>query len=82
MHRRLHDRGLQCNPAIAAPSPTDFGISCRPTSDRRCATITFNNGEHAMGKSQDAKKNVKKAPTKTPKEKKEAKRLKKAEKKH
>jgi len=35
-----------------------------------------------MGKSQDAKKNVKKAPTKTPKEKKEAKRLKKAEKKY
>ena len=34
-----------------------------------------------MGKSQDAKRNVKKAPTKTPKEKKEAKRLKKAEKK-
>jgi hypothetical protein len=41
-----------------------------------------NKGEHQMGKSQDAKKNVKKAPTKTPKEKKEAKRLKKAEKKH
>ena len=35
-----------------------------------------------MGKSQDAKKNVKKAPIKTPKEKKEAKRLKKAEKKY
>jgi len=35
-----------------------------------------------MGKSQDAKKNVKKEPTRTPKEKKEAKRLKKAEKKH
>ena len=32
-----------------------------------------------MSKAQDAKKNVKKAPTKTPKEKKEAKRLKKAE---
>jgi hypothetical protein len=31
-------------------------------------------------KSQDAKKNVKKAPAKTPKEKKEAKRIKKAEK--
>jgi hypothetical protein len=38
--------------------------------------------ENIMGKSQDAKKNVKKEPTKTPKEKKEAKRLKKAEKKH
>jgi len=35
-----------------------------------------------MGKSQDAKKNVKKEPPRTPKEKKEAKRLKKAEKKH
>lgn len=35
-----------------------------------------------MGKSQDAKKNVKKPPTRTPKEKKEAKRLKKAERKH
>ncbi len=35
-----------------------------------------------MSKSQDAKKNVKKAPTKTPKEKKEAKRLKKAERKY
>jgi len=31
-----------------------------------------------MSKSQDAKKNVKKAPTKTAKEKKEAKRIKKA----
>ena len=31
-----------------------------------------------MSKSQDAKKNVKKPPTKTPKEKKEAKRIKKA----
>jgi hypothetical protein len=30
-----------------------------------------------MGKSQDAKKNVKKAPTRTPKEKKELKRAKK-----
>jgi hypothetical protein len=33
-----------------------------------------------MSKNQDARKNVKKAPSKTPKEKKEAKRLKKAEK--
>jgi len=31
-----------------------------------------------MNKNQDARKNVKKAPSKTPKEKKEAKRLKKA----
>jgi len=37
--------------------------------------------EHVMSKSHDAKKNVKKAPTRTPKEKKEAKRLKKAERK-
>ena len=37
---------------------------------------------NAMSKSQDAKKNTKKEPTKTPKEKKEAKRLKKADKKH
>ena len=35
-----------------------------------------------MSKSQDAKKNVKKAAAKSPKEKKEAKRLKKAERKH
>jgi hypothetical protein len=42
----------------------------------------FNNGVNAMSKSPDAKKNVKKAPSKTPKEKKEAKRLKKAERKH
>ena len=40
--------------------------------------ITFQTGELFMSKSQDAKKNVKKAPTKTPKEKKEAKRLEKA----
>jgi hypothetical protein len=38
----------------------------------------FNEGERLMGKSQDAKKSTKKPPTKTPKEKKEAKRLKKA----
>ncbi len=44
--------------------------------------IAFNEGENIMSKSQDAKKNTKKAPTRTPKEKKEAKRLKKAEKKH
>jgi hypothetical protein len=37
-----------------------------------------NQGENVMSKSQDSKKNVKKAPSKTPKEKKEAKRLKKA----
>jgi len=43
--------------------------------------IGCQHGEHVMSKSQDAKKNVKKAPTKTPKEKKEAKRLKKAERK-
>jgi hypothetical protein len=34
-----------------------------------------------MSKSQDSRKNVKKAPTRTPKEKKELKRLKKAERK-
>ena len=48
----------------------------------RRGTITINEGEHVMSKGQDAKKNTKKAPSKTPKEKKEAKRLKKAEKKH
>jgi hypothetical protein len=42
----------------------------------------FNEGEHVMSKSQDSKKNVKKAPAKSPKEKKEAKKLKKAERKH
>jgi hypothetical protein len=56
------------------------GDSCgRPIDD---ATIAINDGEYDMSKSQDAKKNVKKAPAKTPKEKKEAKRLKKAERKH
>jgi hypothetical protein len=35
-------------------------------------------GDNVMSKSQDSRKNVKKAPTRTPKEKKEAKRLKKA----
>ena len=50
------------------------------TFERCTETFTINEGEHAMGKSQDAKKNVKKAASKTPKEKKEAKRLKKAEK--
>ena len=43
--------------------------------------MIFNEGEYVMSKSQDSKKNVKKAPAKTPKEKKDAKRLKKAEKK-
>ena len=42
----------------------------------------FNNGVNALSKSQDAKKNVKKAAAKSPKEKKEATRLKKAERKH
>ena len=61
-----------------APAPS---IAARAL-DRRCGTITINEGEHVMSKSQDAKKNTKKAPTKTPKEKKEAKRLKKAERKY
>ena len=40
----------------------------------------FDKGDTLMSKSHDAKKNVKKAPTKTPQEKREAKRIKKAEK--
>lgn len=44
--------------------------------------IQFNDGEVFMSKSQDAKKSTKKPPSKTPKEKKEAKKLKKAERKH
>ena len=41
----------------------------------------FNDGAIVMGKSQDAKKNVKKEPAKTVKEKKAAKKVKKEEKK-
>jgi hypothetical protein len=40
----------------------------------------FDRGDNVMTKSHDAKKNVKKAATKTPQEKREAKRIKKAEK--
>jgi hypothetical protein len=40
----------------------------------------FDKGDTLMSKNHDAKKNVKKAPTKTPQEKREAKRIKKAEK--
>ena len=40
----------------------------------------FDKGDNLMSKNHDAKKNVKKAPTKTPQEKREAKRIKKAEK--
>ena len=40
----------------------------------------FDKGDNSMSKNHDAKKNVKKAPTKTPQEKREAKRIKKAEK--
>jgi hypothetical protein len=42
------------------------------------ASSATNRVRYGMSKSQDARKNVKKAPSKTPKEKKEAKRLKKA----
>jgi hypothetical protein len=45
---------------------------------RRTADAHAQRRRSVMSKSQDAKKNVKKAPSKTPKEKKEAKRLKKA----
>lgn len=48
------------------------------TVDQVSATRSATPGDNVMSKSQDAKKNVKKAPSKTPKEKKEAKRLKKA----
>jgi hypothetical protein len=40
----------------------------------------FDKGDNVMSKNHDAKKNVKKAATKTPQEKREAKRIKKAEK--
>jgi hypothetical protein len=40
----------------------------------------FDKGDTVMTKSHDSKKNVKKAPTRTPQEKREAKRIKKAEK--
>lgn len=43
---------------------------------------TFNPQEETMSKGQDSKKMEKKQPTKTPKEKKEAKRLKKEASKH
>jgi hypothetical protein len=76
-----------CRGEIKAIAPCPCGGLRRPSvaapaSDRRCGTITINEGENVMSKSQDSKKNVKKVPTKTPKEKKEAKRLKKAERKY
>jgi hypothetical protein len=71
---------------MPADYPPDKGLDYHSVAvrelERRGAAVTLIDGEHAMSKSQDAKKNVKKAPSKTPKEKKEAKRLKKAEKKH
>lgn len=54
----------------------------RPRWESATGEIQFNDGEVFMSKSQDAKKSTKKPPTKTPKEKKEAKKLKKAERKH
>lgn len=60
----------------------DYHSTATREAERGGGSIPPIDGEHAMSKSQDAKKNVKKAPSKTPKEKKEAKRLKKAEKKH
>ena len=53
----------------------------RPRWESATGEIQFNDGEVFMSKSQDAKKSTKKPPTKTPKEKKEAKKLKKAERK-
>lgn len=61
-----------------APSPVACSVDLYPPGDAR----EYFSKENIMSKSQDAKKNLKKAPTRTPKEKKEAKRLKKAEKKH
>jgi len=52
--------------------PIDYAVPAAPEPPAANQQGDF------MSKSQDAKKNVKKAPTKTPKEKKEAKRLKKA----
>ncbi len=54
----------------------------RPQLESAMREIQFNDGEVFMSKSQDAKKSTKKPPSKTPKEKKEAKKLKKAERKH
>lgn len=73
-------------PAAAWDFTADEGLDYHSPavcqSDRQWARISPNKGEHAVSKSQDAKKNVKKVPSKSPKEKKEAKRMKKAEKKH
>ena len=65
-----------CTKRLAAgPTSTSDGGS---TTIDRAKGHFFNQGDNVMSKSQDSKKNVKKAPSKTPKEKKEAKRLKKA----
>lgn len=71
-------RRFPLDPAVGSGAP-------EPPPGRRiddAVGLIFNEGEKVMSKSQDSKKNVKKAPSKTPKEKKEAKRLKKAEKKY
>ena len=61
---------------FSAQAETDYAAG-------RCShqpSVFSNEGESSMSKSHDAKKNVKKAPTRTPQEKREAKRIKKAEK--
>jgi hypothetical protein len=72
-------------PLNRTTSPRERGQTGRAATVPRGLSIdvesagrVVNQGGTVMSKSQDAKKNVKKAPTKTPKEKKEAKRLKKA----
>lgn len=83
MDRRRQTRRTDGGPAIEDQSQAGgqapgarFDYDARAGKGR--PIHTFTKGDHLMSKSQDAKKNVKKAPTKTPKEKKEAKRLKKA----
>ena len=61
---------------FSAETETDHATA---RCSHRLSTVA-NEGESSMSKNHDAKKNVKKAPTRTPQEKREAKRIKKAEK--
>jgi len=63
---------------LSSPGPWTLRGPWRSALENSSQGSELPEGEAAMSKSQDAKKNVKKAPSKTPKEKKEAKRIKKA----
>jgi hypothetical protein len=78
---RLARLRFRRGPGFTGDGGLDYHAPSNLKSGPTTEAIGGQHGEHVMSKSQDAKKNVKKAPTKTPKEKKEAKRLKKAERK-